>query len=369
MHNRQAPAGRARAAPQPGAAHHRRARPGVGGDAAAVPAVGLLRGARRAHRLASAGWPAARVVERSHRLRRGGELSMTAGPVVPADRRTRGGSAQRDRRAGRARCARPATFPPLLGERGVRDRRADGAGRRARSIRRSLLYTFRHASGFRDPRRHVDARASSAAGVSARRRAPIACDVRGDYYQPPSSRSRGRRRRTRRAIPLARRSARHIWSCCPAAAYPLPDVHDEPVPARADDHPRHALHRRRRADRRRAASRSLNLPAFLAPPELPPLGAWPFSHGERARRATGRWCCRAGATSTTPPRSLPVANPPTPPLTAAVTMRVLRAGGVTDVPLTVEFGREYSLRQHRAARPGDRSRRPPARRRRRSRRP
>ena len=136
--------GRARAASQPGAAHRRRDRAGVGGDAAAVPAVGLLRGARGAGSTRSAASPAAASSSgepTSPRWRR------DRWPPVPCSSRsthtTRVGISVTDALVARAAHGRRRSRRWRAG--GMPRRGADGAARRARSTRRRLLHTTRHA--------------------------------------------------------------------------------------------------------------------------------------------------------------------------------------------------------------------------------
>ncbi len=168
-------------------------------------------------------------------------------------------------------------------------------------------------------------------------------EVRGDYYRPlvftlvwPPAPGQSR-------VPLDGLGQPDTLALLPAANYPLPDG----TTSRFQLGPtliRGALFAENGAPLAGRRVEALNLP-ILNPPELPPLGAWPFMVTESS--ATGDWALVLPGRRYIHPaaESLPVTNPPTPPLTDVVTTRVTYSPGVfTDVPLTVEFAAEIALK-------------------------
>jgi hypothetical protein len=232
------------------------------------------------------------------------------------------------------------TFPPLAGE--VECRVVAQTAPLARTFtppRR--LHTMRHAGGFLS----TEGTWTAVAPGPPQPLAPgtYSVEVRGDFYRPlvftlvwPPAPGQSR-------VPLDGLGQPDTLALLPAAHYPLPDG----TTSRFQLGPtliRGALFADNGAPLAGRRVEALNLP-ILNPPELPPLGAWPFMATESS--ATGDWALvlpgrryiNAAA------ESLPVTNPPTPPLTAVVTTRVTYAPGVfTDVPLTVEFAAENALK-------------------------
>jgi hypothetical protein len=232
------------------------------------------------------------------------------------------------------------TFPPLAGE--VECRVVAQTAPLARTFDPPrLLHTMRHAGGFLSTE-------GTWTAVEPRTPLPLSpgtysVEVRGDFYRPlvftlvwPPAPGQSR-------VPLDGLGQPDTLALLPAAHYPLPDG----TTSRFQLGPtliRGALFAENGAPLAGRRVEALNLP-ILNPPELPPLGAWPFMVTESS--ATGDWALvlpgrryiNAAA------ESLPVTNPPTPPLTAVVTTRVTYAPGVfTDVPITVEFAAENALK-------------------------
>ena len=230
-------------------------------------------------------------------------------------------------------------FPPLLGT--IDFRLLGQTAPLARTFdppRR--LHIVRHAGGF-----------FSTDGVwSLHQTAPLPLapgtydvEVRGEYYRPlvfslvwPPAPNQTR-------VPLDGLGQPDTLALQPAPQYPLPDgttsrfqLGPTLIRGTVFDEDGSPLAGRR--------VEALGL-AILNPPELPPLGPWPFLATESS--ATGDWALvlpgRRYIDATA--EQLPVTNPPTPPLTAAITIRVTYSAGVfTDVPLTVQYANETSLR-------------------------
>lgn len=231
-------------------------------------------------------------------------------------------------------------FPALLG--GVELRivgQSLPAARRFEPPRR--LQVLRHAGGFLS----IDGTWSAAATDAPLPLAPgtYEVEVRGDYYRtltfdlvwPPAA---GQTR-----VPLTGGGQPDTLALMPAPHYPLPDG----TTSRFQLGPTVIRGAVVAADGTPLAGRrveALNLP-ILNPAELPPLGPWPFmatessASGDWALVLPGRRYIDAAA------EMLPVTNPPTPPLTRPITIRVTYAAGVfTDVVLPVQYASETSLR-------------------------
>lgn len=203
------------------------------------------------------------------------------------------------------------------------------------------LHTVRHAGGFVS----TDGVWSADPADPPLPLAPGTYDVevRGDYYRPLVFRLVWPPGPNQTRVPLDGLGQPDSLALQPAPQYPLPDgttsrfqlgptvirgaVFDEdgsPLPGRRVE--------------------ALGM-AILNPAELPALGPWPFlvtesnATGDWALVLPGRRYIDAAA------EQLPVTNPPTPPLTVVITVRVTYSAGVfTDVPLTVQYARETSLR-------------------------
>ena len=264
---------------------------------------------------------------------------MAAGPVFQqTTHATRVGISVTDALVRALRTA--GAFPPLAGT--VECRVVAQTSPLARTFNPPrLLHTARHAGGF------LSTEGTWTAGPPG---PPLplapgtyAVEVRGDYYRPlvftlvwPPAPGQMR-------VPLDGVGQPDTLALLPAASYPLPDG----TTSRFQLGPtliRGALFSENGAPLAGRRVEALNLP-ILNPPELPALAAWPFmvtessASGDWALVLPGRRYINAAA------ESLPVTNPPTPPLTAVVTTRVTYALGlVTDVPLTVEFAAENALR-------------------------
>lgn len=168
-------------------------------------------------------------------------------------------------------------------------------------------------------------------------------EVRGDYYQPASFTMTWPPPPQQTRVPLDGLGRPDTVALLPAPSYPLPDGST----SRFQLGPtliRGALFS---PDGTPLAGRTvevLNLP-LLNPPELPALASWPFM--STVSSASGDWALVLPGRRYIHPaaETLPVTNPPTPPLTAAITTRVTYGpGDVVVVPVPVLFAAENSLR-------------------------
>jgi hypothetical protein len=203
------------------------------------------------------------------------------------------------------------------------------------------LLTMRHAGGFLS----IDGTWSGDPMAAPLPLAPGTYDVevRSDYYRPltfslvwPPGPGQTR-------VPLAPAGQPDTLALMPAPQYPLPDG----TTSRFQLGPtviRGAVFAPDGAPLAGRRVEALGLP-ILNPPELPALGPWPFMatesgvSGDWALVLPGRRHIDAAA------EALPVTNPPTPPLTRAITIRVTyRPGVFTDVALPVQYATETSLR-------------------------
>ena len=202
------------------------------------------------------------------------------------------------------------------------------------------LHTVRHAGGF-----------LSTDGVwsvgPADPPVPLApgtydVEVRGDYYRPLVFSLQWPPDPNETRVPLDGSGQPDTLALHPAPQYPLPDGTTSrfqlgPTVIRGavfgeDGSPLAG---------RRVEARGL---AILSPPELPPLLPWPFLVTESS--ATGDWALVLPGRRyiDAAPEQLLVTNPPTPPLTAVITIRVTYSVGIfTDVPLTVQYASETTL--------------------------
>jgi hypothetical protein len=230
-------------------------------------------------------------------------------------------------------------FPPPLGE--VQCRIVEQTAPAPRKFDPPLiLWTFRNHSGF------LVLDGTYAHESASERRFPLAdgkyvVAVRGEYYQegrfdlawPPGG------NQTR--VPVDAAGDPLNVPLFPGAAYPLPDV----TTARLQLGPtilRGSLYTSRGDPIRDVLVEVVNLP-FLNPPELPPLGAWPFLQTRTNDR--GDWALvLPGRRYIDNIAEIPAAG--SPPITKQFTFNIHYVAGAppTVVPRTFALGREHSLR-------------------------
>jgi hypothetical protein len=206
-----------------------------------------------------------------------------------------------------------------------------------------LLQTFRNASGF------LATDGSYRADAAGPRTWPLGAgtyrvEVRSPIYQaqgfdllwPPAG---GQRR-----VPLDAFNQPATVELRPGPAYPLPDV----TAGRFQLGPtiiRGTLVTAGGDPVRDVPVEVINLPLVAPPPELPPLGAWPFLSatsgptGDFALVLPGRRYIDNAA------EVLPVASPPNPPLTRAITVRIhLPNVPALDLVEQVAYGSDHAIR-------------------------
>lgn len=206
-----------------------------------------------------------------------------------------------------------------------------------------ILQTFRNTSGF------LATDGSYSAETQGPRTWPLGdgtyrVEVRSAIYQPHAFDLVWPPAGGQRRVPLDALNQPAIVELLPGPAYPLPDVttgrfqlgptivRGTLVDAGGDPLPDVSVE-------------IVNLPLVAPPPELPPLGAWPFmtartsATGDFALVLPGRRYIDNAA------EIVPVANPPNPPLMRAITVRIHFPNvPALDLGEQVAYGSDHAIR-------------------------